>query len=102
MNPETPLSIVEGHLECIDLILIMTVNPGFGGQSFMEDVIPKIAAAHTLIQTTNHPILLQVDGGIDKNTAPKAIQAGAQALVAGTAIFKGPGSYAENIQALKS
>ncbi|HBR70019.1 MAG TPA: ribulose-phosphate 3-epimerase, partial [Rhodospirillaceae bacterium] len=84
-----------------DLILIMTVNPGFGGQSFI-DLTGKISAARAMIEREGREIDLEVDGGITPQTAKMCIQAGANVLVAGTAVFKdGPGKYGEYIQALR-
>lgn len=89
LNPATPLSVLENIMDLVDLILIMTVNPGFGGQAYipLED---KIAKARQMIKTTGRHIDLEVDGGISPETAPKVIEAGADVLVAGTAIFSEP------------
>ena len=100
-NPATPLSYLEPLLSEVDLVLMMTVNPGFGGQSFIPSQLDRIAEARKLIDASGRDITLQVDGGITAETAPAALQAGADALVAGTAVFKGSGSYQENIQALR-
>lgn len=102
LNPATPLSTIEHVMDLVDLVLIMTVNPGFGGQSFIETQLPKIAELRKMIDATGRQIDLEVDGGIDKTTAPLAIEAGADVLVAGTATFRGgPDKYAENIAALR-
>ena len=80
----------------------MSVNPGFGGQSFIENSLSKIAELRTMIDATGRVIDLEVDGGVTRETAPRIIEAGADVLVAGTAIFKdGPGGYAANIAALR-
>ena len=101
LNPHTPIDSIEHVMDMVDLILLMTVNPGFGGQSFI-DITDKIAEARTMIDETGRTIDLQVDGGINSETAKKVIQAGADVLVAGTAVFKdGPDHYARNIQALR-
>jgi len=91
----------------VDLILVMSVNPGFGGQAFIESQLEKISVlrkridAHTA--AGGQPIDLEVDGGIDRETAPRAVAAGANVLVAGTATFRGgPGAYADNIAAMKA
>ena len=89
-------------MDLVDLILIMTVNPGFGGQSFIESQLKKIEAARKRIDATGRDIALEVDGGITPETARRAIAAGADMLVAGTAVFKGgPTQYAANIAALQ-
>ena len=82
INPATPLSKIDDYLAASDLVLLMTVNPGFGGQAFMRDVLPKIAKLRARFNGD-----IQVDGGINKDTAPEAVAAGANILVAGTAIF---------------
>ena len=102
LNPGTPASAVAGVLEMVDLILVMSVNPGFGGQGFIESSLPKIAALRAMIDDAGFDIDLEVDGGVDSVTAPRVIAAGADALVAGTAVFKGgPDAYAANIAALR-
>ena len=87
LNITTPLSVIEYCLDKIDLILIMTINPGFGGQKFTYSMLDKIAAAREMIG--DRPIWLEVDGGVDPNTAPLCLNAGANVLVAGSAVFKG-------------
>jgi ribulose-phosphate 3-epimerase len=86
-NPETPFDAVEPYLGDIDLLLLMTVHPGFGGQSFIADVVPKIEAATTAIEKNGYRAVIQVDGGIDEDTAPIVARAGASVFVAGSAIF---------------
>lgn len=101
INPATPVSVLETVLDDLDLILIMSVNPGFGGQKFIPYAVDKIAQAHALIG--NRPIDLEVDGGITVETAPLATAAGANVLVAGSAIFKGEGvdDYRKTVDSLK-
>ncbi|WP_366653838.1 ribulose-phosphate 3-epimerase [Fodinicurvata sp. EGI_FJ10296] len=102
LNPATPISVLDHIIDDIDLILVMGVNPGFGGQSFIESQIDKIARIRKLIDASERPIDLEVDGGINFETAPRAVAAGADMLVAGTATFQGgPEHYARNIAALR-
>ena len=102
LNPATPLDILDYLLDDLDLVLVMSVNPGFGGQSFIDSQLRKIEAIRKRIDATGKDIRLEVDGGIDLNTAPKAIAAGADTLVAGTATFRGgPDQYAANISGLR-
>lgn len=101
LNPATPPDMIANVIDMLDLVLVMTVNPGFGGQSFIP-LLDKIRAVKTMIDGVDHPVDLQVDGGITPETAPLAIEAGANVLVAGTAVFKdGPDGYAANIKALR-
>ena len=101
LNPATPAKMLDYMYEDIDLILVMSVNPGFGGQSFIESQLRKIEAIRKNIDKMGLDIRLQVDGGVDANTAPRVIEAGADVLVAGTATFKGgPDAYAANIARL--
>jgi ribulose-phosphate 3-epimerase len=102
LNPATPVSAVEHVMDLVDLILVMSVNPGFGGQKFIPAALDKITALRRMIDATGRTIDLEVDGGINLETAPQAIAAGADLLVAGTATFQGgPEAYAANIAALK-
>ena len=102
LNPGTPAKMLDYLIDDVDLILVMSVNPGFGGQSFIENQLRKIEAIRKMIDKSGRDIRLQVDGGIDFNTAPRAIEAGADVLVAGTATFRGgPSAYADNIRKLK-
>ena len=102
LNPGTPAKMLDYLIDDIDLVLVMSVNPGFGGQSFITSQLKKIEAIRKMIDKTGRAIDLQVDGGIDTITAPQAIAAGADVLVAGTATFRGgPGHYAANIAALR-
>ena len=99
LNPHSPISQIEHVLDKIDLLLIMTVNPGFGGQSFMPTMLPKIKQAGQLI--SGRDIQIQVDGGITATTAPDVIAAGATNLVAGSAIFNHPQGYGAAITAIR-
>ena len=97
INPDTSLSVLEDIIQDIDLILLMSVYPGFGGQKFIETTIEKIQDAKKLIETQSHHIFLEVDGGINHETIGKVAAAGANVFVAGSAIF-GSADYAETIQ----
>jgi ribulose-phosphate 3-epimerase len=102
LNPTTPLSVLDYSLDEVDLVLVMSVNPGFGGQSFIDKQLRKIEAVRQRLDATGHTGILQVDGGVKPDNARACIDAGATALVAGTAVFKGgPAAYADNIKALK-
>ena len=102
LNPATPAKMLGYLIDEVDLVLVMSVNPGFGGQSFIESQLKKIAAIRTMIEKSGRDIRLEVDGGIDARTAPLAIAAGADVLVAGSATFKGgPDCYARNIAGLR-
>ncbi|MAL00516.1 MAG: ribulose-phosphate 3-epimerase [Citromicrobium sp.] len=102
INPGTPESVLEYLIDMVDLVLVMSVNPGFGGQSFIDSQLRKIEAIRTMIDATGRDIFLEVDGGVDAGTAPRCIAAGADVLVAGSATFKGgPDRYAANIAVLK-
>lgn len=103
LNPGTPLEFLWPLLHDIDLVLVMSVNPGFGGQSFIESQLARIETIRKRIDAEGLAVELEVDGGINFETAPRAIAAGANVLVAGTATFKGgPSAYAANIQRLRS
>ena len=102
LNPATPAKMLDYVLEDIDLVLVMSVNPGFGGQKFITGQLRKIEAIASRISKENLDVHLEVDGGIDAETARQTVDAGATALVAGTAAFRGgPSSYASNIKALR-
>jgi ribulose-phosphate 3-epimerase len=100
LNPGTPVEAIAWVLDLIDIILVMSVNPGFGGQEFLSSVLPKIAVLRRMIDESGRSIALSVDGGITPGTAPRAIAAGADTLVAGTSVFKEP-DYAAAIAALR-
>ncbi len=103
LNPATPLAAIENVLGDLDLVLVMSVNPGYGGQVFIESQLAKIAALRKAIDALGKKIDLEVDGGVNVDTARRCIAAGADALVAGTAVFTGgPSKYADNIKALRS
>ena len=102
INPGTPESVLEYLIDMVDLVLVMSVNPGFGGQSFIDSQLRKIEAIRKMIDATGRDIFLEVDGGVDAQTAPRCIAAGADVLVAGSATFRGgPECYAGNIARLK-
>lgn len=101
INPGTPIDVLDHVMDLVDLILVMTVNPGFGGQSFIP-LLDKIADVRKMITESGRDIYLEVDGGIDANTSKQVRAAGANVLVAGTAAFRsGPEFYASNIKALR-
>jgi ribulose-phosphate 3-epimerase len=102
LNPATPAKMLDYILEDVDLVLVMSVNPGFGGQKFITSQLKKIEAIASRITKAGLATRLEVDGGIDADTARQAVNAGANVLVAGTAAFKGgPSAYADNIRALR-
>jgi ribulose-phosphate 3-epimerase len=102
LNPGTPASVIEPVIDDIDLVLLMSVNPGFGGQSFITSQLKKTEQLRRMIDQTGRDIILEIDGGLNAETAPKAIAAGVTAIVAGSAVFQGgPQAYAENIRALR-
>ncbi|HSO35263.1 MAG TPA: ribulose-phosphate 3-epimerase [Labilithrix sp.] len=100
MNPSTSEESLRYVMGVVDLVLVMSVNPGFGGQSFIREVLPKVAAIRSMIAATGREIDLEIDGGITKETAPEAIAAGANVLVAGNAVFNTK-DYAQAIAALR-
>jgi ribulose-phosphate 3-epimerase len=102
LSPGTPADVVDPIIDLVDLILVMSVNPGFGGQSFIESALPKVTALRKKIDATGRDIVLEVDGGVNAKTAPRVIEAGATAIVAGTAVYGGdPSAYADNIKRLR-
>jgi ribulose-phosphate 3-epimerase len=101
LNPATSVEAVACVLDLVDIVMVMTVNPGFGGQAFLPSMLPKIAAMRAMIDATGRPIALQVDGGIAPGTARQVMEAGAATLVAGTAVFGAP-DYAAAIAALRA
>ncbi len=100
LNPSTPVSTLEDILEDVDLVLIMTVNPGFGGQEFIEGCLPKISKLRQMIDAGTHPVLLEVDGGVKAHNIARLSEAGADVFVAGSAIF-GSDDYASTIAAFR-
>jgi ribulose-phosphate 3-epimerase len=101
-DPSTPPEVIEWMLDDVDLVLVMSINPGFGGQSFMPSQLSKIARLRQMIDASGRDIIIEVDGGVTPQTAGSCLEAGANALVAGTAVFRGgPQAYAGNIRALK-
>jgi ribulose-phosphate 3-epimerase len=100
LNPATPVESVLWVLDLVDIVMVMTVNPGFGGQAFIESQLPKIAALRRAIDASGRRIHLQIDGGVTPATAPRLLAAGADTLVAGTAVFGKP-DYAEAIAAIR-
>ena len=102
LNPATAASIIEPVIDDIDLVLVMSVNPGFGGQAFIESQLRKVEQLRRMIDQTGRDIILEIDGGLNAETSPKAIAAGVTAIVAGSAVFKGgPTAYADNIRTLR-
>jgi ribulose-phosphate 3-epimerase len=102
LNPATPAKMLDYVLEDIDLVLVMSVNPGFGGQKFITSQLKKIEAIANRVAKESLDVIIEVDGGIDPETAPLAVNAGATALVAGTAVFRGgSAAYADNIKAIR-
>jgi len=102
LNPATPASVIEPVLGEVDLVLAMSVNPGFGGQNFIPATLAKLRDLRAMIDASGREILLEVDGGINAQTAPQAIAAGADVLVAGSAVFTGnPADYANNLNQLR-
>jgi len=102
LNPGTPVEAIDNLIDMVDLVLVMSVNPGFGGQSFIENQLEKIRSVRRRINLSGRDIRLQVDGGVTPETARRVVEAGADVLVAGTAVFKGGApAYAANIQAIR-
>lgn len=104
LNPGTPASALENLMDMVDLVCVMTVNPGFGGQKFIHSQIDKVKTLRSMIG--DRPIHIEIDGGVDPTTAPLVAQAGADVLVAGSAVFKGgsvsePDAYGQNIRAIR-
>jgi ribulose-phosphate 3-epimerase len=101
LNPATPVSSIEPFLSLADLVLVMTVNPGYGGQEFMPEVLPKIAGLRESLDKIHSPARLEVDGGISAKTMPQVRKAGADTFVAGNFVFKHPQGIAEGIRSLR-
>lgn len=102
LNPGTPAVAIAEILPLVDMVLVMTVNPGFGGQEFLPETLQKIATIDRMIAETNRPIYLEVDGGIDATTLPDVYRAGARVFVAGTSIFRHKEGIASGVHALRS
>ncbi len=103
LNPATPVAAIEHLLDAVDLVLVMSVNPGFGGQAFIPAMLDKIAVLRRMIDASGRAIDLEVDGGVNADTASQVIAAGADVLVAGSAAFRGgAAAYAENIRRLRA
>jgi ribulose-phosphate 3-epimerase len=100
LNPATAPDVIDWALDLIDIVLVMSVNPGFGGQTFLRSQLPKIARLRSMIDAADHPIALAVDGGITPQTAPDVLAAGADTLIAGTSVFHAP-NYARAIAELR-
>ncbi len=101
LNPGTPLSSLEDLLDEVDLILLMSVNPGFGGQRFIAASTDKVRRLRELLDARDSTVVLEIDGGIDPHTAPQAVAAGARMLVAGSAVFGAPGGPAQGVKRLR-
>jgi ribulose-phosphate 3-epimerase len=101
LNPSTPAVMLKEVLFYVDLVLVMTVNPGFGGQSFIVEMLPKIAEIRQMLNGINPSAWLEVDGGVSEKTIPALANAGADAFVAGNAVFKHPNGIAAGIKALR-
>ena len=101
VKPKTPAEAIAEYLPMVDMVLVMTVEPGFGGQKFMADMLPKIQKLKKMIDECGKDVLIEVDGGIDKNTAPLVKEAGATVLVAGSSVFRSS-DYKEAIDSLKN
>lgn len=102
INPGTPLTLLHEVLEAVDLIQVMTVNPGWGGQPFIRGQLDKIRRLRVLLDQRGLQVPIAVDGGIDCETAPLVVRAGAEVLVAGSSVYHGPASVAENVAALRA
>lgn len=101
LNPATPISALEEILPMVDLVLVMTVNPGWGGQSFIEEMMEKIARLREILSKRNLPAELEVDGGINTENAPRVVKAGANVLVAGASVFNSKDSVENNIRKIR-
>jgi len=101
INPATPADVLTEILPNVDLVLVMTVNPGFGGQSFIHETLPKIRTVREMIQRVKPGIELEIDGGVDATTAPLGVKAGANVLVAGSAVFGHPGGIAAGLASIR-
>jgi ribulose-phosphate 3-epimerase len=102
LNPHTPAVAIKEVLPFVDMILAMTVNPGFGGQSFIPETLPKLREIRQMIESSGRTIDLEVDGGIDERTAPQVVEAGANVLVTGTSVFRAPEGIAAALKGLRA
>ncbi len=102
INPGTPVSLVEPVLHMVDLVLVLSVNPGYSAQTFLPEVLPKVTAVRRLLEQVNPGAYLEMDGGINSDTLPRSINAGANVFVAAHAIFDNPGGIADGIRKLKA
>ena len=102
LNPSTPLSTLEEILPIVDQVLIMSVNPGFGGQSFIESSVDKVRRLRRMLDACGSHAQIEIDGGIDVKTAPRVVTAGATLLVAGSAVFRAPGGAGEGVRRLRA
>jgi ribulose-phosphate 3-epimerase len=102
INPATPEETLKYVMHLVDLILVMSVNPGFGGQSFIAEVLPKVSAIRAMIDRSKRPVFLEIDGGITEKNAREVTRAGARVLVAGNAVFTHPKGYAEAIRHIRA
>ena len=100
LNPSTGLEAVQYVLPNVDVVMLMTVNPGFGGQSFIETMLPKVRALRDMIDRSGYPILCEIDGGVSPATAPTLIESGADVFVAGSAVFGSP-PYVDAIRKIR-
>ena len=101
LNPGTPISLIEPVLHLVDMVLVMSVSPGFSGQVFIPQVLSKISALRKMLDAVNPPALIEIDGGITPETLPLALQAGAQVFVAATAVFKHPEGITAGVHSLR-
>jgi ribulose-phosphate 3-epimerase len=101
LNPGTPALWIEPVLHMVDLVLVMSVNPGASGQTFLPEVLPKVAQVRRMLDAVNPQAMIEIDGGITSETLPSALQAGVQVFVTAYAVFKHPGGIAAGIRALK-
>ncbi len=101
INPATPVALLEPVLHMVDLVLILSVNPGYSGQTFLPEVLPKVSAVRHLLEQVNSSAYLEIDGGINHETLPLAVEAGANVFVAAHAIFDHPGGIAAGIEQLR-
>ncbi len=102
INPGTPAAWLEPVLHLTDLILVLTVNPGYSGQQFLPEVLPKIAQVRRMVEAARLDTLIEVDGGMSPETLPRALEAGAQVFVSATAIFKNPAGIAQGVKSLRA